>query len=76
MNSIERILEEAAQLPKDQRFTLAYRLLASNEPDPTDDVEREWEIAIRDRILRYDQEGAPAITAGDVFAELDRKLAK
>ena len=74
MSSIERILEEAARLPKDQRFTLAYRLLASNEPDPTDEVEREWDVAIRDRIRRYDQGSAPTQSAGKVFAELDRKL--
>ena len=76
MSTIERILEEAAQLPKDQRYTLAYRLLAWNEPDATDEVEREWDVAIRDRIQRYDQGSSPTQSAGIVFAELDRKLAQ
>ena len=76
MSTIEHILEEAALLSKDQRYTLAYRLLASNEPDPTDDVGKEWDLTIRERIRRYDGGETSVQSAGKVFAELDKKLAR
>ena len=75
MSSIDRIYEEATHLPKDQRLTLAHRLLISSEPDASNDVEYEWDILIRERIRRYDEGSAKTRSARDVFAELDRKLA-
>ncbi len=76
MSSIDRLFEEAAQLPEDQRLTLVYRLLASSEPPVTEASEQAWDVAIRERIQRYDQGKARSRPAGDVFLDLDRKLKK
>ena len=55
MSSIEELLREAKQLPQDQRLTLAHRLLESDEPPVSEDVERAWDFLIRERIQRYDR---------------------
>ena len=76
MSSIDRILAEAAQLPEDQKLTLAYRLLTSGEPPVTEEIEQEWDVLIRERIQRYDQGKASSRSAGKVFADLDQRLTK
>jgi hypothetical protein len=75
MSSIDRIYEEATHFPKDQRLTLAHRLLLSSDPEASSNVEYEWDILIRERIRRYDEGNAKTLSARDVFSELDRKLA-
>ena len=76
MSSIDQLYEEAAQLPEDQKLTLAYRLLTSGEPPITDEIEQEWDVAIRDRIRRYEEGTAPSRSASEVFSDLDQKLSK
>ncbi len=76
MSSVDRLFEEAVQLPEDQRLTLVYRLLASSEPPVTEASEQAWDVAIRERIQRYDQGKVRSRPAGDVFSGLDRKLKK
>lgn len=76
MSSIDNLYAEAARLPADQKLTLVYRLLASNEPEVTPEVEQAWDTAIRERIQRFDNGEAKSSTAGEVFSELDRQLAK
>ena len=74
MNSINQILEEARQLPEDQRFTLVNRLLKLNEPYSSEDVRRAWDTEIRNRIARYDRGEAGSRPASEVFSDLDRRL--
>jgi len=74
MSSIDQILKEAAQLPEDQKLTLAHRLLAASEPPQSDDVGQAWDVLIRERIQRFDQGQGKSRPAGDVFADLDRRL--
>ena len=76
MSTVDRLFEEAAQLPEDQKLTLAYRLLASSEPPVTQEIEQEWDVLIRERIQRYDQGIANPRSAGEVFSDLDQKLNK
>ena len=76
MSSIDRLLEEAAQLPEDQKLTLVYRLLTFGEPPATEEIKQEWDVLIRERIQRYDQGKAPSRSAGEVFADLDQRLTK
>ena len=76
MSSIDQLYEEAAQLPEDQKLTLAYRLLTSGEPPITDEIEKEWDVVIRDRIHRYDEGKALTRSASEVFLDLDQKLSK
>lgn len=76
MSSVDRIFEEAAQLPEDQKLTLVNRLLASNEPSITEEIEQEWDVVIRERIERYDEGKALSRPAGAVFSDLDQRLTK
>ena len=74
MSSVDELLQEAKQLPEDQRLTLVHRILAAGEPSVSQDVEQAWDLVIRKRILQYDQGKAASRPAGDVFAEIDRRI--
>lgn len=76
MRPLDDLLAEASELPEEQRLTLAYRLLSSTEPEATDEVERAWDLEIRQRIERYDRGESRARPVNDVLAELDQRLAK
>lgn len=74
MTSVTQLLQEAAQLPEDQRLTLVHRLLVAGEPPPSDEVEQAWDGEIRERIARYDRGETRSRPAGEVFSDLDRRL--
>ncbi len=74
MSSINEILQEAIQLPEDQRFTLVHKLLTVGEPHPSDDVMSAWDMEIRNRIERYDRGESHSRTACEVFKDLDDHL--
>ena len=74
MKSLEDIATEALLLPKDQRFTLAHRILSSVEPDMKGEAEAAWDVEIRERIQRYDAGLTSGVPGQEVFAELDKKL--
>jgi hypothetical protein len=76
MSTVDQIFKEAEQLPEDQKLTLANRILASREPAATEETKREWDLAIRERIKRYDDGKARSRPAGDVFSDLDQKISK
>lgn len=76
MSSVDRLFEEAARLPEDQKLTLAYRIPASDEPPATEETEQEWDVAIRERIQRFDEGKARSRSASQVFFDLDRRLTK
>jgi hypothetical protein len=74
MSKIDQLVKEACELPTDQRLTLAHRILASSEPQPSDKVEAAWDLAIRERIRRFDEGKSKSRPASEVFADLDRRL--
>jgi len=74
MKTIEEILQVAEHLPLTQRLTLAHRLLALGEPNQSSGVDEAWDVVIRERIMRYDQDQAQTKTASAVFSELDDQL--
>lgn len=76
MKTIEEILQEAEHLPLNQRLSLAHRLLVLSEPDASPDIDEAWDIAIRERIMRYDQGQTPSRPASEVFSELDNQLGR
>ena len=76
MKSLEYIASEAILLPKDQRLTLAHRILSSLEPAAGAEVDVAWDEEIRERIKRYDAGLTSGIPGGDVFADLDKKLVR
>ena len=74
MTSVTKLLQEAAQLPEDQRLTLAHKLLTASEPPPSNEVEHAWDDEIRQRIARYDRGESRSRSAGEVLSDLDRRL--
>ena len=74
MKSLEAIASEALLISKDQRFTLAHRILSSIEPDRTGEAEAAWDMEIRERIKKYDAGLTSGIPGQEVFSELDKKL--
>ena len=74
MTTLTQLLQEAAQLPEDQRLTLGHRLLVAGEPPPSDEVEQAWDVEIRERIARYDRGETRSRPVGEVFSDLDRRL--
>jgi hypothetical protein len=66
----DRLCEEAAQLPEDQELSLAYRLLAADEPRVTEEIEQQWDIVIRERIQHYDQGEACTRSACEAYLGL------
>ena len=74
MSSIEKLVDEARNLPQDQKLTLANRVLELTETAITDDVEDEWDSELRARIQAYDAGRSQTRSAGEVFQDLDSKL--
>lgn len=72
--TVDSIFAEAVQLPADQRFTLAHRILSSVEPESSAAMDAAWDREIRGRIARYDAGLVRTIPASEVFAELDQRL--
>jgi putative addiction module component (TIGR02574 family) len=72
--SIETLVNEAMQLPPDQRLTLAHRILRSVEPAASSEIDAAWGAEISERIARYDSGEVTSIPASEVFAEVDRRL--
>jgi len=74
MSSLNKILQEAINLPEDQRLTLVNRLLTLGEPQASEDVQHAWQTEIRDRIARYDSGESHSRAAGEVLSDLDHRL--
>lgn len=74
MKTLDSLANQALLLPKDQRLTLAHRILASIEPTATEGVEAAWDDEIRERIKRYDAGLVTGIPGSEVFKGLDQKL--
>lgn len=74
VQTIEDLAQCANELPPDQRFTLAQRILASVEPQEDGEIDMAWTAEIRERIGRYDSGETKGIPAAEVFAEVDRRL--
>ena len=76
IKTIEALAQGAIELPPDQRFTLAQRILASVEPAEEPAIEVAWSDEIQERIRRYDAGEIVSIPGSHVFAEIDRQLAR
>ena len=72
--TIDDLTQGAIELPPDQRFTLAQRILASVEPPGDAEVDNAWTAEIRERMSRYDAGETKGIPGAEVFAEIDRCL--
>lgn len=75
IKTVDDLAQCATELPPEQRFTLARRILASVEPEGNAEIDSAWTVEIRERIRRYDSGETEGIPASEVFAEADRRLA-
>lgn len=72
IQTMDSLAQEAIELPPDQRFTLAHRILASVEPEEMPGIDDAWAVEIRERIRKYDSGESKGIPGADVFAEIER----
>ena len=74
--NLDELTVQAQRLPKDQRFTLAYRILkdADSSGDSTDSDA--WETVIDQRITDFKAGKIKSIPANEVFARIDQHLEK
>ena len=72
---MDRVCKEALELPLDQRFAVVYRILEQSDGcQNPEEVEREWDGVVRERIERYDCGQAKTRPASEVFSALDKRL--
>jgi hypothetical protein len=74
MGSIEKLVDEARNLPHDQKLTLANRVLELTETTIADEVEDEWDSELRAGIQAYDAGHSQTRPAGEVLKDRDSKL--
>ncbi len=73
IRTIDALALGAIELPPDQRFALAQRILASVEPEEILETDEAWALEIRERMRKYDCGETKGIPAREVYAELDRR---
>lgn len=78
IQSVDDLAQSTSELPPEQRFTLAQRILASVGPQEDEDtgIESAWAAEIRERIKRYDSGETKTIPASEVLVDLNRHLAR
>jgi len=70
----QRLLEEARQLPPEEREWLAECLLIKEEGDSAADVESAWGDEIKRRLDEIDSGAVGMIPLEDVLARMDARL--
>lgn len=74
--NLEQLSRMAKELPPEQQYTLASRILASVESPHRDENDHAWNSEIRERIRRYDSDESHGIPAEEVFSRIESRLAK
>ena len=70
IQTIDALALGAIELPPDQRFALAQRILASVEPEEILETDEAWALEIRERMRRYDASETQEIPAQEVLRNL------
>ena len=68
----ERLIEQALDLPPDERALVAERLLSSLEPELSS-IDRLWTQEAEDRLDAYERGEIEAITAETVFSSIKNR---
>ena len=72
----EKILQEALNLPTQDRAEVLERLLATFQEPPDPEIDRLWAREAEERIEAHDRGELGSISAEDVFARIERQRAK
>jgi len=72
----EKILQEALNLPSQDRAEVLERLLATFQEPPDPDLDSLWAAEAEDRLSAYDRGELASVSAEDVFARIDRQRGK
>lgn len=70
----QRLLDEARQLPPDEREWLAEFLLIENESVSAAEIESAWDAAIKHRLDEIDSGEVEMIRGEEVLARMDARL--
>ena len=74
METINQLIQKVIQLPEDQRLSLAHKLLMASEPECSEDVQKAWDMEIRNRIALYDSGETHSRPAREAFKKVDIHL--
>lgn len=69
--TVEELARLAVELPPEQRFILAERILATTEPAASATLESLWDAEIVRRIAEFRAGRMETLSAEQVFAEVD-----
>lgn len=71
---MEQVCKEAMELPLNERFAVVHRILEESESTLSrEQVEREWDGVIRERMAHHDCGQAKSRPAGEVLSALDKR---
>ena len=74
--TLDQIVEEARQLPREQTAELIDRLLAETVDKPDVDIENAWKVETRRRIAEIESGAEPGIPGEQAMAELRRVVGR
>lgn len=74
--TLDQIVEEARQLPREQTAELIDRLLAETIGTPDKDIEDAWKVETRRRIAEIESGAEPGISGEQAMAELRRVVGR
>jgi hypothetical protein len=70
--TVDQLVAEARQLPRDQSAELIDRLLAATLNVPDADIETAWKVETRRRIAEIESGAEPGVPGEQALAELRR----
>ena len=71
-SNAEKILQEALNLPPQDRAEVLERLLATFQDPPDPEIDKLWAQEAEDRIDAYDRGELESVSAEEVFARIER----
>ena len=72
----EKILQEALDLPLQDRAEVLERLLATFQEPPDPELDKLWAQEAEDRLDAYERGELSSVSAEEVFARIDRQRGK
>lgn len=74
--AIDRVVDEALDLPADERIGLVDRILASLNLPTQPDIDKMWAEEAEKRVAQIDRGEVDLIPGEEVFAKIRRKYAR